>query len=117
MHVEAGAVYGFADALVGEEVRLEIADRQQRVTHQTPYGSAASRKPSPRKLNARMTTITGTAGNNSQGEIATVWTFWASCSSTPHEMAGGRRPSPRKLSDVSRMTIAGNASVVAAMMW
>src|SRR5262245_41069475 len=31
------------------------------------YGSAASRSPSPRKLKARMTNITGTIGNSSQG--------------------------------------------------
>lgn len=31
------------------------------------YGSAASRRPSPRKLKARITTITGTTGSISHG--------------------------------------------------
>ncbi len=31
------------------------------------YGSAASRRPSPKKLKARMTTMTGTTGSISQG--------------------------------------------------
>ena len=51
------------------------------------------------------------------GESATVCTFCACCRSTPQLMAGGRKPRPRKLSAVSPMTIAGSASVVAAMMW
>ena len=62
-----------------------------------PYGSAASRRPSPRKLKARMTMITGIAGISSQGEIARAWMFCACCSSTPQLMAGGRSPRPRKL--------------------
>lgn len=39
------------------------------------YGSAASRRPSPRKLNARTATITGIAGISIQGVVAIVCTF------------------------------------------
>ena len=63
------------------------------------------------------TTITGTAGSISHGEMATVWTFWACCNKTPQLMAGGRRPRPRKLRAVSLTIIAGRARVVAAMIW
>src|SRR6266566_2247996 len=119
VHVEAHAVDGLDRSLIGHEVRLQIAHRQQRlVDHfQTPYGSAASRRPSPRKLNARIATVTGMAGSSSHGETAAVCTLEAAWSMTPQDSPGGRMPSPRKLSDVSKMMIAGNASVVAAMMW
>src|SRR5262249_57415950 len=63
------------------------------------------------------TTITGTAASISQGEIATVWTFWACCRSTPQLMAGGRRPRPRKLSAVSLTIMAGRGRGGAAVMW
>ena len=69
------------------------------------------------KLNAMMTRITGAAGSRSQGEMASAWTFCACWSSTPQLIAGGRSPSPRKDNDVSLMTMAGIANVVAAMMW
>lgn len=36
------------------------------------YGSAASRKPSPTRLNASTATTTNTPGSNSQGAWATV---------------------------------------------
>src|SRR4030088_298713 len=104
VHVEADAVDRFYRPLIGHEVRLQIAHRQERlVEHHTPYGSAASRRPSPRKLNARMATVTGTAGSRSHGDSAAVCTFEACCSITPHDTAGGRIPRPRKLSDVSKM--------------
>src|SRR5258708_4661210 len=76
VHVEAHPVDCLDHPLVGHEVRLELADRQQRlVEHQMPYGSAASRRPSPRKLNARIAIVTGTAGNSNHGETAAVCTL------------------------------------------
>src|SRR5207248_7984768 len=146
-HIKAHPIHRPHRPLVLRKIRLQIPDRQQRLTRhichferrlrrrnpvlgggrrkggeaplrvQRAYGSAASRSPSPRKLKAMTARITGMAGIISQGEMATVWTFWACCSRTPQLIAGGRRPRPRKLSAVSLMIIAGRASVVAAMMW
>jgi hypothetical protein len=81
------------------------------------YGSAASRKPSPIKLRARITTITGNAGNINQGVKAIEWTFCVACNRTPQLIAGDRKPNPRKLNAVSLMIIEGIARVVAAIRW
>src|SRR2546428_7358502 len=64
-----------------------------------------------------MTTITGTAGKRSHGEMARAWTLWACWSSTPQLTAGGRSPSPRNESEGSLMTMAGGGSGVAGVMW
>ena len=42
-------------------------DRRRGAPKSHVYGSAASRRPSPRKLKARTTRITGTTGSMSQG--------------------------------------------------
>src|SRR5207244_748397 len=115
-HVERHAVDRAHQSLVEEEVHAQVADRQQRV-HQVPYGSAASRRPSPTRLKASTATITARPGTSSHGASASVWMFCASWSSTPHEMAGGRMPRPRNDSAVSLMIRTGMASVLVAMMW
>src|SRR5262245_63986915 len=69
------------------------------------------------KLRARITTMTGTAGSRSQGEMARAWMFWACWSSTPHEMAGGGSPRPREDNDVSLMIMSGVARGVGARVW
>src|SRR5205085_7238191 len=110
-NVEARSIDGSGDALVGEEVGLEVADGQERLSvHHTPYGSAASRRPSPRKLNARITTMTGTAGGSSHGKIATVCRFSASCSRTPKGIPAARGPNPGNWAEGSRFTTAATAA-------
>ena len=64
-----------------------------------------------------MTTTTQRPGASSQGAVASVRMFCASCSSVPQETMGAWRPSPRKLSAVSARIMPGMARVAAAMMW
>ena len=56
LEVEAHAVDRVHDALAGEEVRLEIADGEERVRHQVSrvLGSSASRRPSATKFAHRI---------------------------------------------------------------
>src|SRR5690606_8132585 len=119
---EVDAVHRAHDALGGEDVRPEAADLEDRAARHgrdahVPYGSAASRRPSPRKLSASTATTTATPGQNSHGAVATERTFCASWSCTPQLTTGERRPMPRKLSEVSARIMAGIARVTEAMMW
>src|SRR5207244_10367245 len=76
-------------ALVEREMHPQVADfeQQRAISHQPrvlrraslhhyrPYGSAASRSPSPRKLKAMIVTSNGSAGSISQGAKPTAWRF------------------------------------------
>src|SRR5258705_935826 len=64
------------DRRKGGEAPLRVREAPLRVRYR-PYGSAASRRPSPRKLKAMTATMTGMDGIISHGEIATVCTFCA----------------------------------------
>src|SRR5262249_22226818 len=67
--VESDAVERLDRALAQEEVSLDVAELDEWLGHggYTLYGSAASRRPSPMKLNARTVRTTKAAGQISQG--------------------------------------------------
>ena len=99
--VEADVADRVQDVGAQVEVDREVADREHRLdgllrrvdqrrpavrlrAHQCSYGSAASRSPSPMKLKDSTASTTASDGQiSSQGAVAMVRMFCASCSSTP----------------------------------
>src|SRR5437879_7080925 len=74
VHAERDAVdrAGRAAALLGHEVRLQVAHAEQRLRHVASLrGSRASRSPSPTPLSARTTSAMASPGNpDVQGAVA-----------------------------------------------
>src|SRR5690606_9239461 len=109
------AIDSLENALIQMEVGAQILDFEQDVVlaHHCPYlyGSAASRRPSPTKLNISTATSKNRPGVSIQGCTAMLRTFCASCISVPQLTAGGRMPRPRKLRAVSARIMPGIASV------
>src|SRR5688572_33228340 len=91
---------GAYDGGVGEEIRLEIVEAQERLAHARPpltlRGSSASRRPSPRKLNAMTVTKIAVPGtNSSHGNDVSARMLRAWFSMFPHEALGSCTPTPR----------------------
>src|SRR5262249_35491279 len=100
------AVHRAHQAVVSEEVGLEVAQLQQPLAHARPpvvrRGSSASRSPSPKKLNAitvRKMAVPG-ASSIHGNEVSTRW-LRAAFSMLPQLAAGGCTPTPRKLKNTS----------------
>src|SRR2546423_6703376 len=62
IEVEADAVDRLHHAIVGEELRLQVLDLEHRLAQRFCLGSRASRRPSPRKLNAISVSESAIAG-------------------------------------------------------
>src|SRR6266571_4935578 len=107
LNTQRDAVDGAHHAVVGEEMCAQILDFQHVQTIE--YGSVASRRPSPRKLNASTALAMKTTGMSSHGKCANVWMFCASCSNVPQLTNGGRMPIPRNVSAVSARIMPGTA--------
>src|SRR5439155_8835070 len=103
---ERHAVHGAQHAVVCEEVGLELTQLEQRFAHVPPpgvrRGSRASRRPSPRKLNAITVRKIATPGDSSihGNDVSTRW-LRAAFSMLPQLAAGGWTPTPRKLRNTS----------------
>src|ERR1700737_1206838 len=101
MQVETDPVDGLHHAVVGEELRLQVLDLQHRLAHRFCLGSRASRRPSPRKLNAISVKESAIAGARTMwGAIRMAWK--PSAAIAPQEGGGGGTPRPRKLRKASK---------------
>src|SRR5207244_8737061 len=74
IEVEADAVDRLHHAVVGEELRLQVLDLEDRLAQRFCLGSRASRRPSPRKLNAISVSESAIAGASTMcGEMRMAW--------------------------------------------
>src|SRR5580704_825491 len=93
-HTEADASNRLDLPVVGEEVRAEVANLEDRIRHRRCRGSKASRRPSPRKLNASRVNESAIAGQSimygSKGSAA-----YPSEAIDPQEASGLGIPRPR----------------------
>src|SRR5438309_8970631 len=106
MQVEADAIDRLHHAVVGEKLRLQVLDLEDGLAHRFCLGSRASRKPSPRKLNAISVSESAIAGASTMwGEMRMAWK--PSAAMAPQEGVGGGTPRPRKLRKASKRIAMG----------
>src|SRR2546430_7231159 len=110
MQVEADAIDRLHHAVVGEKLRLQVLDLEDVLAHRFCLGSRASRKPSPRKLNAISVSESAIAGASTMGgEMRMAWKPAAAIA--PQDGVGGGTPRPRKLRKASKRMAMGTPMV------
>src|SRR5204863_5812259 len=115
MKVEAHTVDGLDHAVVGKELGFEVLDLQDRGCHRFCLGSSASRRPSPRKLNAISVKDSAMAGTRTMwGAIRRAWK--PSAAIAPQDGVGGWTPRPRKLKKASKRMGWGTPKVAWTMI-
>src|SRR5207244_5039301 len=91
IEVEADTVDRPHHAVVGEKLRLQVLDLEDGLAHRFCLGSRASRKPSPRKLNAIRVSESAIAGASTMwGEMRMAWK--PSAAIAPQDGVGGGTP-------------------------
>ena len=101
VHVEAHAVDGVDDTVVGGELGVEVADREQELAGagrgqgHFSFGSRASRRPSPMKTKARTVMKIARPGKISMWG-ATEMTLLPSDTIRPHDGVGYTGPTPEE---------------------
>src|SRR6184192_1382395 len=115
MKIETDAVNSLHHAVVGKELRLEVLDLEYGLAHRFCLGSSASRRPSPRKLNAISVSESAIAGASTMwGAMRSAWK--PSAAMAPQEGVGGWTPRPRKLKKASNRMACGIPKVAWTMM-
>src|SRR5262249_4610549 len=84
-------------ALPRAELHVQVLDFEQRCVHRVPFGSTASRRPSPTKFTATtVSTMATLAGTQIHGRLMSTTGDCAALTICPQLEVGGRTPSPRK---------------------
>src|SRR3989454_8734544 len=115
MQVETDPVDRLDHPVVGKELGFEVLDLQDRRRHRFCLGSRASRRPSPRKLNAISVNDSAMAGTRTTcGAMRMAWN--PSAAIAPQDVVGGWTPRPRKLKKASKRMACGTPKVAWTMI-